>query len=105
MMTWLKNLLTGIKKPEEIEVVPDSDDLMFWGIIEGPIEADDIPDSGFPSEAVCMILKASENGEVFDVEVWFESFDDAYTIVRHFDQTIEPIKLNKGRGNPYASNA
>jgi hypothetical protein len=102
MMKWLKDLFVRNKKPEDIEVAPESEDFMLWGVVEGPVDADDIPDSGFPSGAVCMILKASEGGEVFDVEVWFDSFDEAYLILKHFDETIEPIKLNKGKGNSYA---
>ena len=55
-------------------------------IIEGPFESDD-------EDEVWMLCLAEEDGELTEIEVYFDTFDDAYTFKKHFDKSIEPIIL------------
>lgn len=82
MIRWLKSLF---KKPKELKI---------WGIIEGPIRAEDIPESDFPEGSVGMVLKVQSGVEVFDAEFWFDSFDEAYLVIKHFQETIEPLNMS-----------
>jgi hypothetical protein len=83
MIEWIKSLFK--KPPPEMKI---------WGVVEGPIRAEDIPDSDFPDGSVGMVLKVSQGKDVFDAEFWFDSLDEAYPIVRHFQTNIEPMKLD-----------
>lgn len=84
MIDWIKRLF---KKPEP-------PNLQIWGIIQGPVRAEDIPDCDYPDESVGMVLKVSNGKDVFDAEFWFDSLDEAYEIVRHFQTKIEPLELD-----------
>lgn len=83
----IKWLLNKFKKKK-------AKDVFIWGIIEGPIRAEDIPDSPYETPAVMMIMKFSHGDTVSHGEFWFDSMDDAYEIVKHFHHTIEPIKMD-----------
>lgn len=66
----------------------------IWQILEGPIEVDDMPDNEHPEYATHLcICKAEINGEMEDMNIWFESFDDAYTWQSYFQKNIEPLEL------------
>ena len=86
MIDWFKKLF---KKPP-----PFTEKVQIWGVVEGPVMGSDIPDCMFPDEAAGLVLKVSNGKDVFDAEFWFDSLDDAYQIVRHFQSSIEPIELN-----------
>jgi hypothetical protein len=83
VIEWIKNLF---KKP--------TPGLQIWGVIEGPILAEDVEDCDYPEGAVGMVLKVSHGKEVFDAEFWFDNLDEAYVIVRHFQTEINPIPLD-----------
>jgi hypothetical protein len=66
----------------------------IWQILEGPIEVDDIPDTEHPENATHFcVCKAEVNGVMEDMNIWFESFDDAYTWQIYFQKYIEPLEL------------
>lgn len=82
MIKWLKKKFQKKRK------------FLIWGIIEGPIRSEDIPDSPYGPGSVLMIMRFSDGSKVGDAEFWFDSFDDAYKIVKHFHYSIEPIQMN-----------
>jgi len=92
MFEWMKRLFS---KPKEVEEEPK---LQIWGILHGPISASNMPDDEVPDEATdrsaYMVLKIADNLQVFDAEFWFDDMDDAYEIVKHFQNNIEPLTLD-----------
>ena len=86
MLSWLR------KKFSRKEVEPEQ--TLLWGIVEGPFAAKEIPDCGFPPDSTMLVLKVSRGEEVFDAEFWFDNFDEAYVLVKHFQTHLYPIVLN-----------
>jgi hypothetical protein len=86
MLNWLR------KKFSRREKEPSQ--TLLWGIVEGPIAAKDIPDCGFPPESTMLVLKVSRGEEVFDAEFWFDDFEEACVLVKHFQTNLNPIVLN-----------
>jgi hypothetical protein len=41
-----------------------------------------------------LVLKVSRGEDVFDAEFWFDDFDEAYVLVKHFQTNLNPIVLN-----------
>jgi hypothetical protein len=86
MLNWLrKKFSRKEEKPEHT---------LLWGIVEGPFAAKEIPDCGFPPDSTMLVLKVSRGEEVFDAEFWFDNFDEAYVLVKHFQTHWYPIILN-----------
>lgn len=86
MLNWLrKKFSRKEEKPEHT---------LLWGIVEGPFAAKEIPDCGFPPDSTMLVLKVSRGEEVFDAEFWFNNFDEAYVLVKHFQTHLYPIVLN-----------
>jgi hypothetical protein len=52
-------------------------------VIEGPFEDEE---DGY----WCLCL-AEDDGELYDIEVFFDEFDEAYTFKMHFTKSINPI--------------
>jgi hypothetical protein len=86
MLGWLRKKFS--RKEEEPEQT------LLWGIVEGPFAAREIPDCGFPPDSTMLVLKVSRGEEVFDAEFWFDNFDEAYVLVKHFQTHLYPIVLN-----------
>lgn len=55
-------------------------------VIEGPFESDD-------EDEVWMLCLGEEDGELTEIEVYFDTFDEAYAFKHHFTKSIEPIIL------------
>jgi len=91
MFNWLKKLLPAPKEKPKLQI---------WCILQGPIGVDDMPEDEVPDgatdESVFMLLKVADNNHVYDAEFWFDDIDDAYAIVKHFNNSIAPIDLNVG---------
>ena len=86
MLSWLRKKFS--RKEEE------PSQTLLWGIVEGPFAAKEIPDCGFPPDSTMLVLKVSRGEEVFDAEFWFDNFDEAYVLVKHFQTHLYPIVLN-----------
>lgn len=86
MLNWLRKKFS--RKEEE------PSQTLLWGIVEGPFAAREIPDCGFPPDSTMLVLKVSRGEEVFDAEFWFDNFDEAYVLVKHFQTHLYPIVLN-----------
>ena len=59
-------------------------------VIEGPYESDE------ESGVWCLCL-VEENEELYEIELFFDTFDEGYAFKAHFQKSIEPIILNPGR--------
>lgn len=44
-------------------------------------------------EYIWNVCKVEKEGKVFDMELFFDSFDDAYQLIRHFSKSIDPLEL------------
>lgn len=62
-------------------------------IIEGPFESDD------KEHEVWMLCLGEEDGELTEIEVYFDTFDEAYAFKHHFTKSIEPIILANDTGD------
>lgn len=62
-------------------------------IIEGPFESDD------EEHEVWMLCLGEEDGELTEIEVYFDTFDEAYAFKHHFTKSIEPIILANDTGD------
>ena len=62
-------------------------------IIEGPFESDD------EEHEVWMLCLAEEDGELTEIEVYFDTFDEAYAFKHHFTKSIQPIILANDTGD------
>tara|TARA_R100000935_G_C2703558_1_gene111265 strand:- start:128 stop:364 length:237 start_codon:yes stop_codon:yes gene_type:complete len=63
----------------------------IWGVLEGPMGMDD------DGELVYVNLcKIEIDGKVEHVEYYFDNFDDAYEMVKHFQTKIEPLEVTHG---------
>lgn len=63
-------------------------------VIEGPF---DINDEG--EDEVWMLCLGEEDGELTEIEVYFDTFDEAYAFKNHFNKSIEPIILANDTGD------
>ena len=61
-------------------------------VIEGPFESDD-------EDEVWMLCLGEEDGELVEIEVYFDTFDEAYAFKHHFTKSIEPIILANDTGD------
>lgn len=85
MIGWIKKLFTKPTPPIKAYI---------WGVVQGPVRAEDIPGCDFDDDCVMMILKVSVGERVFDAEFWFDGLDSAYPIVSHFHKDMRPIPLD-----------
>ena len=55
-------------------------------VLEGPFDIED-------GDEVYMLCLSETDGELEEIELYFDTFDEAYTFKKHFDKSIEPIIL------------
>jgi len=89
MIDRIKRLLRK-KEPE--------DTTKIWGIVEGPILIDEIPDEeleGVPMTAQAMLVcRVEKDGQVGFEQYWYANPDDAYELVKYFSKNIEPLEVS-----------
>lgn len=56
-------------------------------VIEGPYEDE-------MEMEIWLLCLAEENGELTEVEMYFDTFDEAYQFKNHFAKSIDPIIFN-----------
>ena len=68
----------------------------IWDISVGPISVDEAPDDeDFPEGCNYFIVCKTEiEGEMEEVNFWFEDFDSAYEWKKHFMKSIEPLVVD-----------
>lgn len=72
--------------------------LVIWGVLEGPYTLQGVlteEDEETPYYNLCKVSISSDS-EVFQTEVYFDSFESAYNMKRHFDKTVDPILVPIG---------
>jgi hypothetical protein len=89
MFNWLRNLFKSEDKYKT----------EIWSVIKGPIFAEDLSDEELgdldvSDTAVRLDLKIVMGDEVFDIEAWFDDYENAKPIIDHFNKSIEPLPLN-----------
>jgi len=98
MIQWLKKLLG--KGPPKKPAVENK--VFIWGVVDGPYLRDDFPEEelwemGIPPDADAMLVcKIEENGQVFQVNYWYETMDEAYEVKKYFDTNMEPLEITHG---------
>lgn len=92
MFNWLKNLRKK-KTPPKVS----TETMLIWDVIEGPIDIDDLPDEMPEGHNFLNVCKVEVDGEIVHANLWFETFDEAYEMVKHFHKSIEPIEMGYGR--------
>ena len=72
-----------------------SDEVKVWGIIEGPISREDMPERDeLPEDfAYLLVCKVEVDKKVDEHNFWFDSLDGAYELKKYFDSNIEPLEL------------
>lgn len=94
MIKWLKKLL-GKELPKE----QTSTKTLLWGVVDGPYLREDFPEeelynSGIPEGAEAMLVcKVEECGEVFVVNFWYNTMNEAYEVKKYFDTNMEPLEV------------
>lgn len=95
------------KMPSLKTHVPDPT-VKIWHIIDGPFGLGDIPEEEWPfidsygnrvedyDEHVYLVAKVEYEGQVSDVEYWFEDFNSAYDVVKKLKTQIDPVVMNNG---------
>ena len=89
MFNWLRNKLTRPKKEAKVS----SNKILIWDVLEGPIDIDDLPDEMPEGHNFLNVCKAEVDGEIVHINFWFETFDEAYRWVKHFQTSIEPLEV------------
>lgn len=61
----------------------------IWDVISGPypLEHPDLDDVHYN------LCKVEVDGKVEDIEYFFDTFNDAYEMVKYFSKNIEPIEI------------
>jgi len=67
-----------------------------WDVIEGPYSVKDVvPDapSDLPEDLHFNLCKVEKDGEIEDIELFFDDFNSAYEMVKYFKSNIEPLEI------------
>lgn len=76
---------------------------LVWGVEDGPFSRDDFPedvleDMGIPDDWNWMVVaKVQEGDRIGSVNLWYDTLDEAYGLVKHFKTNIEPLELDNGK--------
>jgi len=84
---------------ERITEVPPDHSVTIHSVLDGPYTQGDLGvnwDGPYEAEAY-LLVKLEYGGKVSDVEWYFETVEEAFTWVRHFKQSIDPLVI---QGNP-----
>jgi hypothetical protein len=91
MIKWLKGLF--------FERQPPKPKTLIWGVVDGPYLREDFPEeelyhAGIPEDSEAMLVcKVEESGEVFVVNFWYDTMNEAYEVKKYFDTNMEPLEV------------
>lgn len=95
--------LSGVHTTEATGTVkPTVTKTLVWGIEDGPFSRDDFPEDelealGVPEDWNWMLVaKVQSDSKVGSVNLWYDTLDEAYAVVKHFKSNIEPLELEDG---------
>lgn len=90
---------------ENLDDAPDEEeefDYKIFGVVDGPYDRKDFPeeellDTDIPDTATTMlVVKIQESdGSIGTVNMWFDTFNEAYDIKNHFLYSIDPIVVKQ----------
>ena len=88
---------------KEAEIDREIEDRMFdmgltkvtiYHVNEGPIHRDSIPDAEGLPEGLDWLLEVkcrlNDDSGIVDISLWFGEFNEAYSIVNHFHNSVDP---------------
>ena len=87
--------ISGVSATLQDKDVPKDTDITVHSVLDGPYTQGDLGvnwDGPYEAEAY-LLVKLEYNDQVSDVEWYFETVEEAFTWVRHFKQSIEPIVI------------
>ncbi len=64
----------------------------IWDVISGPYPCD-IPDA---EDVYFNLCKVEVDGKIESIEYFFDSFNEAYEMIKYFQKNIEPIEIEYG---------
>lgn len=67
--------------------------MKLWGIVEGPFHREEVEGKEDNDKEWMMLMKASKDNEVFEAEVWLDTFQQVYQLRRYFEKHIEPLEM------------
>lgn len=59
-------------------------------VMSGPFPADEFEEN----HVMLWCMVEADDGDLENYELYLESFDEAYKIVKHFSTSIEPLEIN-----------
>lgn len=59
-------------------------------VMSGPFPADEFEEN----HVMLWCMVETDDGDLENYELYLESFDEAYKIVKHFSTSIEPLEIN-----------
>jgi len=66
----------------------------IWGVIEGPRNIKDF-EPNLDSDIFMNLCKVEIDGKIENIEYYFDSFNDAYDMYKHFLSNIEPLEVER----------
>ena len=72
---------------------PDDKPIKAYNVIEGPINTHDIPMWDEPHGWLVVALIEQVNGSLEEEEIVFDTFDEAYDLVKWFKGQIIPYEI------------
>lgn len=80
-------------------------EVKIWGVCEGPISIEEVPDEELDSAPegsnYFMVCKTEVDGAMGEDNFWFEDFEDAYEWKQHFAKSIDPIVIDMNSSDEY----
>jgi hypothetical protein len=76
------------------------DRVLIWDVIDGPYHRDEFDEDELIAIGVddnleyFIVVKLQDGDSVGIVNFWLETDEEAYEIVRHFQNNIEPLEVN-----------
>ena len=75
---------------------------LIGGVLEGAFSREDFPEEELDELDIpddwnwMLVVKVSEGGKMGQVNLWYETLDEAYELVKYFATNIEPLELDNG---------
>lgn len=69
--------------------------MKIYGVIEGPLHSSDYDAFAEEDEWIVVCILEGPWGALLEEEVFFDTFDEAYEVVKYFKRQIKPLQLKK----------
>lgn len=77
-----------------------SNPTLIWDVIDGPYHRGEFDEEELEAIGIddnlnyFLVVKLQENGAVGTVNFWVQDAEEAYDIIEHFKNSIEPLELS-----------